>query len=276
MRKKERNFRWKHAALAVMLGTVFCFTGCGSKDDNPAEETVKAETTKDDSAKDNTAQQETPDSTETAKAENTPTEAPESTPTETPATPTPKPGIEFPYVVDEDGLQAEAVFQLGGVNPDCQDEMCENAGALQVKNVSDKYLESADIKAVLTDGAEFNFHVEDVPAGETVLAFDTENKEYDGKTNVKTMEAETTYSADASLKEEALNITVEEDGIHVENISGSDIGNLTVKYHCMFDDAYYGGISYEKTVETLGADETVVLDASECYIGEVAVVNVLY
>lgn len=251
-----------------MLGAALCTTGCGSK-----EETLK---------KEDVAQQEAAD-TETAKAESTPTEKPEATPTEKPentpteapeSTPTPIPGIEFPYKAEEDKLVIESLFQLSSINPDCNDEIGDNAASVQVENASEEYLESADITVLLHDGTEFKFHLEDVPAGKKVLAFDTENQVYDRKSGVKEITAEAEYSAEETLLGAQVTAGADEAGLKVENISDESLENLTVTYHCLFEEMYYGGRSYSKTVESLAPGESIVIDTPECYLGEAAAVNI--
>ena len=51
---------------------------------------------------------------------------------------------------------------------------------------------------------------------------------------------------------------------------------MTLTYHCVLDGAYFGGKSYQKNVEVLGAGESITLDALECYLGEAAVVKISY
>lgn len=274
MAKKKKIYRWKCAALTLLLGAALCTAGCGKEDTSKKEEVAKQEKLADTQTKkvENTSA-EAPENTPTETPENTPTEAPVSTPE---PTPTEIPGIEFPYEVDGEKLLIEAVFQYTGINPDYQDEMCEDVASIQIKNCSEEYLETAEVLAELTDGTEFTFRVEDVPAGETALVFEANNQSYDGKTSVDKMQAEAIYSAEASLKADAVSITTDEAGIHLKNISSENLSNVIVKYHCSLDGKYFGGICYEGNVESLASGESIVLDAFECYLGEAAVVNVIY
>lgn len=185
-------------------------------------------------------------------------------------------GLTFPYTISEKKLKIDSLFQFTGPNPDCKDEEGEDISSIQLTNKSQKYLESADITVNLADGTEYHFHIEDLPAGKIILAFDTQNQSYDGKSGVADIDADVIYAESASLKEEAIATSVEEDGLHLSNISGESLSNITVKYHCDMDDMYYGGLCYAGTVESLAPGETTVLDTSECYMGEAAVVNITY
>lgn len=185
-------------------------------------------------------------------------------------------GVSFPYKLDEDKLEIASVFQYSGTNPDCDDEDCEAVGSIQLLNASEDYLESADIIAKLADGSELTFRVEGIPSGKSVLAFEIKNQTYDKENKVIDITAETNYSSEVSLKEEELSFSIDSAGITVSNISQENLANITIKYHCNIDDMYFGGKCYESLVEYLEAGENVMLDASECYLGEAAVVNVIY
>lgn len=185
-------------------------------------------------------------------------------------------GLKFPYMLDNDQLQIDSLFQYSGVNPDAQNENSEDIASIQMTNNSAEYLETAEISVELTDGTIFSFEVQDIPAGKSVMAFDTTNAAYDGKTGVAFMDAKTTYSSDAGLKEEVVKITSDDNGIQLENISGEELGNMKVKYHCVLDDMYFGGISSETELAGIAAGEKAALDTSESILGDAEVVSITY
>ena len=185
-------------------------------------------------------------------------------------------GLEFPYLLDDDKIQIDSLFQYSGINLDAQNEECEDVASLQLKNNSDQYLEKAEISVELTDGTAFSFEVEDIPDGKSVMAFDTANTAYDGKTGVALIDATTTYSSDAGLKETDVKITSDDNGVQLENISGNALANLKIKYHCVMDDMYFGGISSETEVAGLAAGETTTVDTSESILGDAEVVSITY
>ena len=227
---------------------------------------------------------ETAEGTEKADSEDTDAEAPAASAADTPEdsedseeeAETEDTGLMFPHTVDGENLEIGSLFQYSGPNPDCGNEQGEDVGSIQLTNKSGKYLETADITINLANGIAYVFHVEGLPDGKTVLALDTTNQTYDGKSGAADIEAETAYSENASLKEDALSVSNDEEGIHLTNISGEELKNINVKYHCDMDDMYFGGLCYEGTVESLAAGEDTVLDTSECHMGEAAVVNITY
>ena len=62
----------------------------------------------------------------------------------------------------------------------------------------------------------------------------------------------------------------------LENISGDALTNLKIKYHCVMDDMYFGGISSETEVAGLEAGETTTVDTSESILGDAEVVSITY
>lgn len=185
-------------------------------------------------------------------------------------------GLELPYQFDDGKLEMKSIFSYAGPNPDNNAEEGDNIAAIQMTNCSDTYLASAKITVTVGDGTKLTYQVEALPAGKTVTAFEVQNQELPDKPVVKKIDAKTQYSNDVSLHEDALTITVEDTNIGLTNISQEAIQNMTVFYHDVMDDEYFGGKSYQKTVESLAAGESTTVTAEECYIGEAAVAGISY
>ena len=184
--------------------------------------------------------------------------------------------LELPYQFDDGKLEMESVFSYAGPNPDNNGEEGDNIAAIQMTNCSDTYLASAQITVTTGDGTKLTYQVEDLPAGKTVTAFEIKNQELPDKFTIHRIDAKTEYSDDVSLHEDALTITTEDMNIGLTNISQEAIQNMTVIYHDVMDDEYFGGKSYQKTVESLAAGESTTVTAEECYIGEAAVAGIRY
>lgn len=184
--------------------------------------------------------------------------------------------LELPYQFDDGKLEMESVFSYAGPNPDNNGEEGDNIAAIQMKNCSDTYLASAQITVTTGDGTKLTYQVEDLPAGKTVTAFEIKNQELPDKFTIHKIDAKTEYSDDVSLHEDALIITTEDMNIGLTNISQEAIQNMTVIYHDVMDEEYFGGKSYQKTVESLAAGESTTVTAEECYIGEAAVAGIRY
>lgn len=182
--------------------------------------------------------------------------------------------IELPYLTDKKRLEIESLLTYSGENPDGSGEECEDLGMLQIKNCSDQYLEQAELTVELTDGGKLSFAAQDIPAGQTVLALETDDQSYDGQTEIKAIRATASYAADRSLRGDVLAITVDDAGIHLTNTGDSVLTNLTVVYHCYLNEMYFGGSSYQGTVESLAPGAETILETPECYLGEAAVVTV--
>ena len=161
-------------------------------------------------------------------------------------------GLELPYQFDDGKLEMKSIFSYAGPNPDNNAEEGDNIAAIQMTNCSDTYLASAQITVTVGDGTKLTYQVEALPAGKTVTAFEVQNQELPDKS------------------------AVEDTNIGLTNISQEAIQNMTVFYHDVMDDEYFGGKSYQKTVESLAAGESTTVTAEECYIGEAAVAGISY
>ena len=185
-------------------------------------------------------------------------------------------GLAFPYLLEEEQIQVDSLFQYSGINPDAENAECEDVAAIQMKNNSEQYLESAEVSVELSDGTAYSFVVQDIPAGKSVIVFESGNTSYDGKTGVAFIEAKTSYSSEAGVKEDEVKVTSDDNGVQISNISGDAIGTMKVKYHCVMDDMYFGGISSETEVDGLAAGESTAVDTSESILGDADVVSITY
>ena len=88
-------------------------------------------------------------------------------------------GLAFPYLLEEEQIQVDSLFQYSGINPDAENAECEDVAAIQMKNNSEQYLESAEVSVELSDGTAYSFVVQDIPAGKSVIAFESGNTSYD-------------------------------------------------------------------------------------------------
>lgn len=251
--------------IVVVLGVLIAVNRHSSKQDASTEQSAEQETKE--SAQVTEAAEESEDSQSTeATDEEEPADTAEEDDT----------GLEFPYKLDHNRLRIDSLFQYSGANPDAQLENGDDIASIQLKNISDQYLESAEISVELDNGTAFSFTVQDIPAGKSVTAFDTANTSYDGKAGVAYIEAQASYNADASINEDACAVTKDDQGVHLQNISGDTLNNIQVKYHSILDDMYFGGLSYTAIVDSLAVDETTAVDTSEDMLGDVEIVSIAY
>ena len=237
-------------AIVVILGIVIAVNQSSSKQESSTEKSEEnEETSKVTEAAEDAAEEDTEETDE---------------------------GLAFPYLLEEEQIQVDSLFQYSGINPDAENAECEDVAAIQMKNNSEQYLESAEVSVELTDGTAYSFVVQDIPAGKSVIAFESGNTSYDGKTGVAFIEAKTTYSSEAGVKEDEVKVTSDDNGVQISNISGDAIGTMKVKYHCVMDDMYFGGISSETEVDGLAAGESTAVDTSESILGDADVVSITY
>ena len=133
-RKKNRLWILLIVVIVVLLGIVIAINQGGHEQEPSTEQTDENETV---------------DDVQTAETNEEETEPSEETDT----------GLEFPYLLDDDKIQIDSLFQYSGINMDAQNEECEDVASLQLKNNSDQYLEKAEISVELTDGTAFSFEV---------------------------------------------------------------------------------------------------------------------
>lgn len=190
------------------------------------------------------------------------------------ASPSAVPGLTLPYVLEDGKLELTAVFQYTGDNPDCNDETGEDIAALAVTNQSDQHLTKATFTAELADGTALQFEAADVPAGETVWTFASDNSSYDTANPCVAVTCDARFEAGTPVLAEQLSVSVEGTAVTLTNISGAALENLTVDCHCLFNEAYFGGRTYSYAVPSIAAGSSVTIQAEECYLGEAAVVRV--
>lgn len=183
-------------------------------------------------------------------------------------------GVEFPYELEDAKLVVNSLFQYTGMNPDCSDESGEDIASLEIINKSEEHLANAELTAELEDGTKLKFAVKDVPAGRTVWAYAVDNSSYDLSVGCKSITCEAGFEDASSLMEDKLTIDVQETEVTLTNISGEELTNLNVYCHCLFEEAYFGGLTYIYPVESIPAGESITLQAEECYLGQAEVVRV--
>lgn len=74
--------------------------------------------------------------------------------------------------------------------------------------------------------------------------------------------------------EDEVEVKVKETEVILTNKSGEELKNLNVSCHCLFEEAYFGGLTYTYPVESIPAGESTTVQAEECYMGEAEVVRI--
>ncbi len=182
-------------------------------------------------------------------------------------------GIDFPYTSEDGNLQIMSLIQFTGPNVDAENADGEDIAGLQIRNISDRYLDEAEIKVRIDDETEYSFLVQDLPAGSETVAFELAGQSYDGQAVCREIDC-TAQMSDTSMREDAVQITTDGSKLIITNITEQQIDNAVVIYRCTTGDSYIGGISYEIPVSGLAAGESLEYEDSECLLGTPEVVGV--
>lgn len=184
--------------------------------------------------------------------------------------------LSFPYELEDGKLEVSSLFQFSGVNPDCSNTEGENIASLQIVNKSDEYLSSAVIEAELESGEKLTFELSDIPSGKSVMVFEKNNTAYDLSDGCAKISAQTDFTDAADLMEDSLSVSAQETAVTLTNTTDQDLANLLLYCHCLADEAYFGGLTYEYTVDSIPAGQSVTIQADDCYLGTAEVVRIVW
>ena len=184
-----------------------------------------------------------------------------------------KTGISFPYEMENGKLIVNSLFQSSVENPDCNNEIEENIASLEIMNQSDEFCPSAEFQVFLQDGREIVFRARDIPPGKKIWAFAVDNQTIEQSDICEKIEGTVEFDQ-KSMMENQVMVCVEDTAITVQNLTENEIPGLTVWCHCLFEDTYYGGITYGYTMESLPAGGSVTIEADDCYMGTAEVVRI--
>lgn len=180
--------------------------------------------------------------------------------------------IAFPVVLDEGKLEVESLFQFSGVNPDAGRQDVTDIAAVTIRNISDTYLKAATVTAVLGNGSERTFAVQDLPAGKSALLCATDNGKLLDSDVCTEIRVESVFEDVQS--EDSVKISVDGMTVTLENISGETLSEIDVYCRDVFGDQYFGGMAYQYTIETLPAGESTTVTVVDSIMGMTEVVRV--
>ena len=206
---------------------------------------------------------------EQTAAETFPTEPAQTVPAE----PTEEPLPEL-FPMELDGLTVHAMFPYSGMNPDAGLEFGEEIAGLQVTNTSDRHLELAELTAVLDDGTELIFRVEELPAGMSAMIFEPENRTLPEGWRCAELDGFAEFREEDPIPSGLVTVSAEGIAITVQNVSGVDLTDLRVICHGLLDGSCFGGTIYTYEIPSLSAGESTVIQAVDCILGMAQAVRV--
>ena len=198
-----------------------------------------------------------------------PTEPEQTAPTEPPET---IPEL-LPMELEDGRLTIHSLFPYSGMNPDAGLEFGEDIAGLQLTNTSDEHLAFAELTAVLDDGTELCFRVEDLPPGMSAMLFEPEGRTLDGDLSCVDLYGFAEFEEDP-MQPELVAVSVDGIAVTIYNVSGRDLTDLRVACHGLLDGSCFGGITYIYDVASLPAGAVTVINAVDCILGEARVVRV--
>lgn len=250
------------AGLAVVLALVVVAAVSRDSSDTPnaGDDTTSAQT--------QTGQKTEPEQSQTGqKTEQTQT-GQETKPTQT------LPALEYPLILEDGKLEIENLFQCDGMNPDCDYKEGKNVASLMLRNVSDAYLEEADITLTLVDGTVVRFHADDLPAGKTAMVFERSNASAEENAACADAVCTASWCGEIEVLPEDLPVSVDGVAVTVTNNTGHDISEVVIYCRCPMDEEYFGGIAYAYTINNLHANESATVEAEDCILGMTEVVRI--
>lgn len=185
----------------------------------------------------------------------------------------PLPVLGYPLILEDGRLEITNLFQYEGINPDCGLEEGREVASVTLKNTSGDYLEEARIALTLTDGTVLSFTVMDLPAGKTVMAFETANTAAEENAACTGVSCAASWAEGITALPEGIGLAVDGVNITVTNNTGHDISELVISCRCPLDEAYFGGIAYRYTMNDLPANGSATVEARDCILGIAEVVR---
>ncbi len=181
----------------------------------------------------------------------------------------------LPELKNTTGLSLSSVYTSSIPNPDAGNESAEEINSIEVTNTSTEYLVSAEITAVMSDGTEAKFVIQDLPAGTKTEAFDVNNHSQTIPEECKSIKVTSEkYSSDEMMMNGQITVTNLDDyTVEIVNTGDSTLENLKVVYHGQMGTEYFGGTSYEIEIGSLDAGATYTL-TDETLLSGIAVVRV--
>ena len=181
--------------------------------------------------------------------------------------------VKFPLTLSEGKLELESLFQFDGVNVDAGNQEGKKIAAITLKNVSDAHLGQADINLALSDGNALVFHVSELPAGKSVIALAADNQSLADDVYAVDAQCSASFEEGAAISD-AVTVNVTGMVITLTNNTDEVLSQVDVYCHNVLGTEYFGGITYQYTVNDLPAAGTTTVQAADCILGMAEAVRV--
>lgn len=183
--------------------------------------------------------------------------------------------VKFPLEIEKGAIVLESLFQSSISNPDNNDKIGENIASLELVNKSSKYISKIKLKLTLSDKQNLYFEATDIPAYKKIWFFDLKNTVLKDGVVCTDFSYDVEYLSGNQLLNDNVHISATETIVEVKNMTDEELKKLRIKFHCLFDDVYFGGKTYTYSIENLKVNETKTVDVVECYLGTAEAVLVV-
>lgn len=175
---------------------------------------------------------------------------------------------------DEERLKLVSGMEYEG--PDFEDGSMEsgNYTALQIQNVSDSFLRSANIEVKVNDSDNMSITIDSLPAGETVIVIGQGYEQYSEQDVYEVVSCESSYEESVVCEKEGLSVAYETGMIRLTNQTAEDMAGMTCRYKGKAGDMLLGGITYEFTVDSLPAGQTYETESQNFLADSVQIIEI--
>lgn len=176
--------------------------------------------------------------------------------------------VTFPYLIDGDKLEVLSLFQYTGNNPDCGGEDGENIAVLALTNRAAKHMDYMEIVLKLESGEELVFEATDIPAGQAIWAFSTENLSCPANPVVRSLNSTVRFANEESLLNTAVQVQTAGTSVTLTNQTNQVLTELTLHCHTQLNKDYFGGLASRYPVGDIPVGGSVTVETADIGQGE--------
>ncbi len=168
-------------------------------------------------------------------------------------------GIQLPDSLEETGLCIQSIGRYTGpFVEDGSDDPSVNLLSLIITNESDQMIEYAELVFKVNEDDDAVFKITSLPAGSSVLVQESNKKTFEDISCFALEQKMIAVNKDASLKNEILSISADQNTLHLKNRTKDSLGTVYVRYKNMLqDNLYMGGITYSCRFDDVGGNADV-------------------
>lgn len=181
---------------------------------------------------------------------------------------------EVPCLLEDGKLELKSVFPFTGINVDCGWQEGTNIGTVELVNVSDQHLVQAEVQLEMSDGTVLSFVIRELPAGETLWAFDIANTSFDESAYCTSVSCTAEFEDATQILDGIAEIAVNGMDISVTNRGSETLEDLQITCHSVLDGIYFGGTVFTYSATGIAPGGAANILATDCFLDTAAVVRI--